>query len=70
MYMGTLGINIHFHSINCPILTQFKYKILMSINRVAINFFFNPYTPLINDPHTVSMEEFDQNFVSAVILER
>ena len=39
MYMGTLGINIHFHSINCPTLTHFQCKIWMSINRVTIYIF-------------------------------
>ena len=39
MYMGTLRIDIHFHSINCPTLTQFHCKIWMLINRVTIYIF-------------------------------
>ena len=57
MYMGTLGINIHFHSINCPTLTHFQCKILMSINRVTIYIFWDPYT-LDQLSTYVSMEEF------------
>ena len=52
MYIGTLGINIYLHSINCPTLTQFQCKIWMSINRVATHIFG------VNDPHSASMEEF------------
>jgi len=41
MYMGTLGINIYFHSINCPTLTQFHCTIWMLINRVTISHTFS-----------------------------
>ena len=39
MYMGILGINIHLHSMNCPILAQFNVRFWMSINRVATHIF-------------------------------
>ena len=45
-------INIHFYTVNCPTLTQFQWKLWMSINSVTINIFG------VNDPPTVSREEF------------
>ena len=37
--MATLRIKLHFHSINCPTLTQFHCKSWMLINRVTIYIF-------------------------------